>query len=156
MNAEIRIAATENEMEEARHIFQEYQNWLGFDLCFQNFDAELKGLPGRYAPPDGRLYLLYIAGEVQGCIGLRRFDGSRCEMKRLYIRPAARGSGFGSRLVEKIIADAREIGYFSMLLDTYPPKMGEAAKIYGSHGFLAIPPYYHNPYDGVVFMELVL
>jgi len=144
---------TDDEIDEARSIFREYEQWLGMSLCFQSFEEELADLPGKYAPPEGRLYLARVGDQTVGCIGLRKIEHGICEMKRLYLRESARGKGVGVALIEKIIADAREIGYAKMRLDTYPPKMGKAVGLYESHGFYAIPAYYHNPHDGVLFME---
>lgn len=141
------------QIEEARSIFREYEQWLGMSLCFQSFEEELATLPGKYSPPEGRLYLARIDGETIGCIGLRKIEEGICEMKRLYLRESARGKGVGVALIEKIISDAQEIGYEKMRLDTYPPKMGKAVGLYESHGFYAIPAYYHNPHEGVLFME---
>ena len=113
-------------------------------------------LPGRYAPPSGRLYLARIEDETVGCIALRQIEEDICEMKRLYLRESARGKGIGQLLIGRVIADAREIGYSKMRLDTYPPKMGKAVSLYEARGFYEIPPYYHNPHEGVLFMELAL
>ena len=148
----IQVASSED-IEDSRHIFREYEQWLGMSLCFQSFEEELANLPGMYAPPEGRLYLARIDGETVGCIGLRKLEEGICEMKRLYLRESARGKGVGVKLIEKVISDAVEIGYDTMRLDTYPPKMGKAVDLYEAHGFHAIPPYYHNPHDGVLFME---
>ena len=153
---EIFQPTSSEDIEEARAIFREYEQWLGMSLCFQSFDEEMADLPGRYAPPDGRLYLARIDGETVGCIALRKIDEGICEMKRLYLRESARGKGVGVTLIEKVIADAKEIGYEKMRLDTYPPKMGKAVNLYEAHGFYAIPPYYHNPHEGVLFMEKML
>jgi putative acetyltransferase len=153
---EIRQAETPEDIESARTLFREYETWLGMSLCFQGFEEELAHLPGKYAPPDGRLYLAFIDEELAGCIALRKLDGSICEMKRLYLRENARGHGLGNQLIEKLIDEARGCGYFKMRLDTYPPKMGKAVKLYESHGFRPIGPYYNNPHDGVLFMELEL
>lgn len=144
---------SKSEIDEARSIFREYEQWLGMSLCFQSFEEELADLPGKYSPPEGRLYLARIDAETVGCIGLRKIGDGVCEMKRLYLRESARGKGVGAALIEKIIADAREIGYEKIRLDTYPPKMGKAVGLYESHGFYKIPAYYHNPHDGVLFME---
>ena len=146
----------ESEIAEARAIFHEYEIWLGLSLCFQSFDEEMATLPGRYAPPSGRLYLARTEDETVGCIALRQIEEGICEMKRLYLRESARGYGIGQLLIGRIIADAREIGYGKMRLDTYPPKMEKAVRLYESHGFCEIPPYYHNPHEGVLFMELAL
>ena len=151
---EIVEVKTEPDIAEARGIFREYETWLGMSLCFQSFEEELAELPGKYAPPSGRLYLARIDGETVGCIALRSLEEGVCEMKRLYLRESARGKGMGVTLIEKIISDAREIGYTKMRLDTYPPKMGKAVSLYESHGFVRIAPYYNNPHDGVLFMEL--
>lgn len=150
---EVVQAESEAEIEEAKAIFREYEQWLGLSLCFQSFEEELASLPGFYAPPDGRLYLARIDGETVGCIGLRKLSDGICEMKRLYLREAARGKGVGQALIEKVIADAREIGYAKMRLDTFPPKMGKAVSLYESHGFYEIEPYYENPHGDTLFME---
>lgn len=144
------------QIEDARTIFREYEKWLGLDLCFQNFEEEMRSLPGKYAPPEGRLILAYKDGELAGGIALRKIEDGICEMKRLYLREIARGSGIGSELIERLIAEARKIGYTKMRLDTFPPKMGKAVKLYESHGFYEIPPYYDNPYDDVLYMEKAL
>ena len=154
-------ATSNEEIQQARKLFEEYAAWLGFSLCFQNFDKELSGLPGYYAPPDGRLFLAHEDDQVAGCVALRKIDedttGDRvCEMKRLYVRPAFRGHGLGRTLTEAVIQAAREIGYSRMRLDTFPEKMGHAVAVYRSFGFKSIEPYYNNPEAGVVFMELEL
>lgn len=153
---EIFQAISSDDIEKARAIFREYEQWLGMSLCFQSFEQELADLPGRYAPPSGRLYLALIDGDTVGCIALRQIEEGICEMKRLFLRDSARGKGVGVSLIEKVLVDAVEIGYERMRLDTYPPKMGKAVSLYEAHGFYKIPPYYHNPHDGVLFMEKVL
>jgi putative acetyltransferase len=153
----IRQAETETDIQTARELFREYEAWLGMSLCFQGFEEELADLPGKYAPPSGRLYLVDIDGVPTGCIAMRKLDeNGACEMKRLYLRDTARGLGIGNELIEKLIDDARSSGYAKMRLDTYPPKMGKAVKLYESHGFKPIEPYYDNPHEGVLFMELDL
>lgn len=137
-------------------LFREYEAWLGLDLCFQGFEAELAELPGKYRPPDGRLYLAYSDNALAGCIALRKLEDNICEMKRLFVRDEFRGQKIGIQLIEKLINDAREIGYKKMRLDTYPAEMGKAVSLYESHGFRQIEPYYENPYEGVLFMELPL
>lgn len=149
-------AETDVQIAEAKTLFREYEAWLGMDLCFQGFEAELAALPGKYAMPDGRLYLAYSDEKLAGCIALRKLDDRICEMKRLFVREGFRGERIGVQLIEKVIEDAMTIGYKKMRLDTYPPKMGKAVKLYLSHGFEAIPPYYDNPHEDVLFMELAL
>ena len=153
---EIIQAETAEQIDAVRTLFHEYEAWLGLDLCFQGFEAELAGLPGKYAEPDGRLFLAYSDNKLAGCIGLRKLEDDVSEMKRLFVRYGFRGEHIGVKLIEKLIADAKEIGYSKMRLDTYPAKMGKAVKLYESHGFRPIEPYYDNPYDGVLFMELTL
>lgn len=148
-------AENESQIEEARMLFREYEAWLGLDLCFQGFEEELRSLPGKYAPPDGRLYLAYL-GDLAGCIALRKIDDGVCEMKRLFLRDNARGKGLGNELITNLIDEARSIGYEKMRLDTYPAKMGKAVSLYASHGFSEIPAYYDNPNEGVLFLEKTL
>lgn len=153
---EITRAHSAADIEDARSIFREYEQWLGLSLCFQSFEEELATLPGMYAPPEGRLYLAHLDGETVGCIALRNLEDGVCEMKRLYLRESARGSGVGLTLIKKVIDDAKDIGYTKMRLDTYPPKMGKAVSLYESHGFYGIEPYYENPHGSTLFMEKVL
>ena len=153
---EIINAETIEQIEEARKIFREYEVWIDLDLCFQGFEEELAKLPGKYALPEGRLLLAFSDGKVAGCVALRNLEDGICEMKRLFVREEFRGQKVGIRLLEKLIAESKEIGYEKLRLDTYPPKMAKAVKLYESHGFYEIPPYCHNPYDGVLFMEKVL
>jgi putative acetyltransferase len=139
----------------ARALFEEYQRSLGFSLCFQNFDAELAGLPGAYAPPEGRLLLAFADDAPAGCIALRKIEEEICEMKRLWVRPAFRGTGLGRRLVEDVLREARGIGYRRIRLDTLP-SMTAAQALYLSLGFTDIPPYNDHPIEGTRFMEAPL
>ena len=141
------------EIAAAAALFREYADWLGIDLSFQGFAAELRDLPGKYAPPAGELLLAHSAdGNVLGCVALRPLDGiAMCEMKRLYVRPAARGLGAGRALVSTIIRSAQEIGYAEMRLDTLP-MMAEALALYQRVGFVEIPAYYHNPVPGTRYL----
>ncbi len=153
---EIRQAETPEQIEAARTLFREYETSLGLDLCFQGFEDELLRLPGKYALPDGRLFLAYQDERLAGCVALRKFEDGICEMKRLFVRDKFRGQKIGIGLIERLIVTAREIGYEKLRLDTHPPKMGRAVKLYESHGFVPVAPYYDNPHDGVLFMELTL
>lgn len=138
-----------------RELFLEYQRWLGLDLCFQNFSAELAALPGEYAPPTGRLLLALHDARPAGCIALRRIENDVCEMKRLFVRPEFQSLKIGRALAERVIAEARNAGYARMRLDTLPV-MTRAHALYAALGFREIPPYRHNPVPGAVYMELDL
>jgi GNAT superfamily N-acetyltransferase len=149
-------AETAEQIEQARHLFREYQSWLQIDLCFQNFERELTQLPGDYAQPAGRLLLAYEESQLAGCVALRKIDERICEMKRLFLRAEFRGHGLGRRLIETVIREAKQIGYERMRLDTLPPKMNDAIDLYRSYGFKEIASYYDNPVPGAIFMELDL
>jgi putative acetyltransferase len=144
------------QIERARELFLEYAESLGFSLCFQNFDQELAGLPGDYAPPQGRLLLAEYRGQVAGCVALHPLQPGICEMKRLYLRPQFRGKGLGRALAETVIADARVIGCRKMRLDTVEPVMPNAVAMYRRLGFKEIDPYCSNPITGALYMELDL
>ena len=152
----LKQATLPDEIDTVRELFKEYEAWLGLSLCFQNFAEELADLPGRYAPPEGRLLLVFDDGEVAGCIALRPIDSSICEMKRLFLRPAFRGKRLGRTMIEHIINEARSIGYHRMRLDTIPGRMDQAIALYRSIGFKEIDPYYETPVGETLFMELVL
>ena len=142
-----------------REIFQEYAEGLGIDLRFQQFDAELAGLPGDYAEPRGALLLATVDGELAGCCALRPLDTAdypnASEMKRLYVRKAFRGFGLGRLLTEAILDAARQAGYASVLLDTLN-EMDTARNLYADLGFEEIPPYYHNPISGAHYLKVNL
>lgn len=152
---QITTAGSDDDLQQVRDLFIEYQRWLNVDLCFQGFEEELRSLPGSYAPPGGRLLLAKADGGVAGCVGLRSIDEEVCEMKRLYVRPPFRGTGLGRRLAEAVIAHAQQRGYRRMRLDTLP-SMKKAIALYRRLGFVEIAPYRHNPVEGAMFMELVL
>ena len=149
-------AAVAADMDDVRTLFREYEAWLDHDLCFQGFAQELASLPGKYAPPSGRLYLAETRGALAGCIALREFAPGVCEMKRLFVRESARGLGLGRALARRVIDDARAIGYRAMRLDTLPDRMASANALYEALGFRDIPAYYANPLPGVRYMELDL
>jgi ribosomal protein S18 acetylase RimI-like enzyme len=154
----IRRAITAAEIARARVLFEEYAASIGVDLCFQNFSEELATLPGAYAPPRGALLLAGTALRPSGCVALRPLpDGDPLtgEVKRLYVRPDARGSGLGRSLVLQTIAEASAIGYRELKLDTLPT-MAAARALYASLGFRECAAYYRNPLDGVVYMSLAL
>ena len=142
-----------------REVFQEYAWGLGIDLGFQQFDAELAGLPGEYAEPRGALLLATVDGEVAGCCALRPLDTAdypnTSEMKRLYVRKAFRGFGLGRLLAEAVLDAARRAGYASVLLDTLS-EMDVARSLYADLGFEEIPPYYHNPISGAHYLKVNL
>ncbi|HYX70215.1 MAG TPA: GNAT family N-acetyltransferase [Terriglobales bacterium] len=154
---EIIRAESREQIEQARKLFLEYVEWLGFSLCFQGFDQELAELPWEYAPPSGRLLLACAAGgEPAGCVALHRLEAGVCEMKRLYVRPAYQGQGVGRALAEAVIGEARGIGYQRMRLDTVADKMQTAVAMYRALGFREIPPYRENPMAHTLYMELDL
>ena len=153
---EIFQAQSSKDISGARELFEEYGSWVEISLCFQNFDHELASLPGDYAPPHGCLFLASEAGELAGCVALRKLGAGTAEMKRLFVRPAFRGRRLGRLLTEKCIETARSLGYERLVLDTLPDKMDRAIAMYRAQGFKEIEPYYHNPVEGATFMELRL
>lgn len=136
-------------------LFRAYAASLSIDLCFQGFDAELAGLPGEYARPDGRLFLVTERGTALGCGALRRLDATTAEMKRVYLEPPARGKGAGLAIVRSILEAAREIGYRSVCLDTLP-ELVEAQSLYRKLGFREVARYNDNPAPGVLFFGIDL
>jgi putative acetyltransferase len=149
-------ATLPQDIEEVRSLFVEYGGSLGFSLCFQSFDEELKSLPGAFGLPAGRLLLARCEGHAAGCIGLRPLEPGICEMKRLYVRPSDRGRGLGRMLVERLIAEARAIGYERMRLDTVESAMKDAIALYRRMGFKEIAPYSAISIDTALWMELSL
>ena len=146
-------------MDAIREIFQEYADGLGIDLCFQQFDAELAGLPGEYQEPRGGLLMARVGGELAGCCALRPLDNAdypnAAEMKRLYVRKVFRGFGLGRQLSEAILDTARRAGYACVLLDTLS-EMDTARSLYDDLGFVEIAPYYHNPISGAHYLKVDL
>jgi GNAT superfamily N-acetyltransferase len=148
---DVKPARAPEEIESARALFRALAKWylddFQVDVEFQGFGQEVRDLPGHYAPPEGELLLAYDASvSPLGCIAVRPFEGRTCEIKRLYVRPEARGTGIGRVLATSILDVARGLGYERAVLDT-ASFMTSAAKLYESLGFVDIPPYYDNPYS---------
>jgi len=148
-------ASSTEQLDAVAELFAEYADALGVDLSFQGFEAEVASLPGAYAPPAGRILLALDDSLVAGCVAVRPLGVRICEMKRLYVRPAYRGSGLGRRLALEVLAAAAELGYERMRLDTLP-MMGRAQELYRSLGFVEIDPYTVNPVPGTRFLERLL
>jgi len=138
-----------------RTLLREYAAALPVDLDFQDFEAEVATLPGKYARPQGRLLLARSDGRVLGCIGMRALNGTDCEMKRLYVRPDARGLQLGRQLVERLCEEARNAGYTRMFLDTLPT-MEAAQRLYAQLGFEETQAYVFNPVAGTKYMVRML
>lgn len=160
MNTEI-IPAYRHK-EEIRALFSEYTSMLTANdpsmqgyLAIQNYEEELSHLEEKYGPPSGRLYLACCGREAAGCIGLKKIDDQNCEMKRFYVRPQFRGRKLGVQLMQKIIMDAREIGYSHMLLDTLP-FLEDAIRMYKKSGFYTIDRYNDSPVSTSIYMRLDL
>jgi len=155
VDARFRIcpARTDADLADVERLFEAYAASLGIDLGFQGFAEEVAGLPGRYAPPSGALLLARgPAGDALGCVALRPMEAAGfCEMKRLYVSPAARGTGLGRALVEAVLREAARIGHREMRLDSLP-FMAEAIALYRSAGFGPVAPYYGTPIAGTVFL----
>jgi putative acetyltransferase len=152
-------AAQHLHVQAARTLFIEYAQALDVDLCFQNFDAELAGLPGEYAEPGGALLLAFVDGQPAGCVAMRAMPGvdyaNACEMKRLFVRPAFRRLGLGRVLAVQLLNLATQAGYSTLLLDTLDD-MEAAREMYTSLGFEEIPPYYFNPIAGAHYLKVEL
>lgn len=152
----LRAAEGPADMDLIRTMFREYADWLEVDLCFQGFDEELAGLPGKYAPPAGRLLFAAADGLEVGCVGLRATPEGDAEMKRLWVRPEGRGTGAGRLLAHAVVKAARAAGYTRMVLDTFPDRMAAANALYDELGFVEIPAYYENPFPGISYKALDL
>ena len=153
--AQIRPVRSDADITTTRLLFREYAESIGIDLEYQGFSAELATLPGKYAPPTGELFIAINAGEPAGCVALRALARTITEMKRLYVRPSARGTGLGKGLVEAAITNARQGGYAELRLDTLAT-MAPAQALYHSLGFVEIPAYGHSHVPGTVFYALTL
>jgi putative acetyltransferase len=153
----MKIAAVESagQLAQVRTLFEEYWASFGFTPCFQNFGGEVKGLPGAYTPPGGRLALATMDDEPAGCAALKRFDERRAEAKRLYVRPQYRGTGLGRALLDWVIAEARAAGYREIVGDTMPV-MERALEMYRRMGFEITGPYAADPTPGAIFLRLKL
>lgn len=146
------------DLADAVALFRSYARSLDIDLAYQGFEAEMAAMPGKYAPPEGALLLARRSedGMPVGCGALRPIaPAGCCEMKRLYVSPAGRGSGLGERLMLVLVAEAERIGYREMRLDTLP-SMKAAIALYGKHGFAPIAPYYETAPPGTLFLRRVL
>ena len=154
----IRLATSPQDIEYARELMRNYARWTEIDLCFQNFEEELTALPGKYAAPEGGLWLagLDASASPVGVVAVRALADSACELKRLWVEPAAKGTGIGRSLTRIAIAFARDAGYTEMKLDTLKNRMPAAIALYRSLGFVDAEPYTHNPEPDVLFMTLKL
>lgn len=158
INFDIMPARTNADLATTREMFVEYQQWLGVDLCFQDFDNELAGLPGKYAPPGGEIFIARDGDSVAGIVAVRPVgepSAKLSEMKRLYVRDDWRGQGLGRTLAEMAITFGANAGYRRMVLDTLP-HLKTAKAMYDRMGFIETKPYYENPLPGVVYMEKIL
>ena len=160
MELELKLAY--NLKDEIGKLFSEYTNMLLKEdstfkkyLDIQNYDEEVENLEQKYGMPEGRLYIAYFNEQLAGCIGLRKIDDENCEMKRLYVRPEFRGNHIGNELVNRIIDDAKEIGYKFMLLDTFP-FLENAIHMYKNFGFYEISSYNNSPMDSLIYMKMDL
>ncbi len=145
-------ASSGPQLDVVRELFREYQRTIQVDLCFQGFEQELAALPGRYAPPAGRLLVALVDAAVAGCGALRPIGGGVAELKRMWVRPAHRGTGLGRAIAEELLRAADAEGYAAVRLDTLDT-MNAARALYASLGFREIPAYYENPLPGVIYME---
>jgi len=151
--SEIVEAITAEQIEQVRSLFRQYRAELPLQYRFRSFESE--GLPGEYGPPQGKLLLALVSGQPAGCVGLRPFpQEATCEMKRLYVRPGFRGRKLGRELAERVLQEARALGYRRLRLDTHPPTMQAAVRMYRKLGFQEITPA--SPVEGLLYMELLL
>lgn len=137
---------------QVRELIREYTDALGRDLSFQHIGEELQDPARKYTVPNGELLVAVEDGRLLGMVAYHRHSDVRCEMKRLYVCPEARGRHLGNALVEAIVAHAQRVGYREMVLDTLVP-MQAAISLYRRHGFAECAPYYHNPMADVIYMR---
>lgn len=149
----IKTAQTKEDYLLAKKLILEYVAWLGIDLSFQNFDAEMAALPEMYNEQNGGLFLAFKNDEAIGIAGLRRFSITESEVKRMFVKEEARGFGIGKLLLQKCIETARKAGYNKIKLDTVD-FMQTAIKLYIDNGFVEIPAYRYNPYEAARYFEL--
>ena len=154
-SVQIRLAQHPQDFSDAKELILEYVSWLGFDLAFQNFDKEMAGLPDMYNEKDGGLFIAYLDTRPVGVVGLRRFNETDAEVKRMFVKDEAKGKGIGKLLLRKCVDTALSLNYTSIKLDT-AAYMHAAIKLYTNHGFVEIPAYRFNPHDHARYFELVL
>lgn len=160
MEQAVDIIDAEERLYDVRQLLTEYVNWIGVPLEFGDFDAELADLPGAYDRPKGRLYLAQINHELVGCVALQPSDieepdQSVCEMKRLFVRNTYRGLGISRKLSEKVIEEARDIGYTVMLADTFG-FVERLVRLFEELGFSETEPYRASPHDNLRYFRLAL
>ena len=155
MPVEFFLATRHEHYEAAKHLFREYAAHIRVDLCFQNFEKELEEITGQYGSPTGGIILCKSGNEITGCAGIRRIDKETGELKRMYIKLAHHGKGWGKQLLERSLQLAKQLKYSKVRLDTLP-SMEAAHTLYKQAGFVETPAYYHNPNAGVIFMEKTL
>jgi ribosomal protein S18 acetylase RimI-like enzyme len=148
----IREAVGEEDLTVVRRLFQEYEKDLGVDLCFQDFEKELAGLPGPYGRPRGAIFLAFLDKAPVGCVAVKPLKSGSCEMKRLYVRPDGRGRGIGRGLARRALREGQKLGYKTMKLDSLA-RMQEAIALYLGLGFQETSPYCNNPLPDAVFLE---
>ncbi len=153
--AELFTARFPDDLPDVTAIFREYVASPSVSLAFQDFETEFANLPGNYAQPDGCILLARKLGSVVGCAALRKVNGAMCELKRVYVRPTARGNHTGRRLVEHMIQQASAVGYTTMCLDVLPEFVA-AQRLYESLGFVPVQPVSYNPVPGTKFLALSL
>lgn len=152
----IKIVDGKPYLDQVKALIIEYTEWLGHDLSFQNLDKELADIAEKYTAPNGELLVAIYENEVVlGMVAYYQHSDTRCEMKRLYVRPTGRGRALGDRLIERIMDHAKNSGYTEMVLDTIEP-LKAAIHLYKKHGFTECEPYYHNPMDDVIYMSKAL
>lgn len=150
----IRVASL-SDIATVQDLWREYWAGVRFSPDFQNFDEELRTLPGAYAAPEGRLLIAYVENVPAGTAALRPIDEHSCEAKRLYVRPNHRGKGIGRSLLERLVEESRMAGYKTMYGDTLE-SMTEALEMYARFGFQETEPYSANPTPGAIYLKLTI